>query len=66
MIYQIRCSYCGCYMGEKEAPANRFAIELQSMGRPVETHSVCGQCKRFILEDIYSIKIKGEANHENK
>ena len=62
MIYQIRCSYCGCYMGEKEAPANKFAIELQSMGRPVETHSVCGQCKRFILEDIYSIKIKGEGN----
>lgn len=65
MVYQIRCSYCGCYMGEKDAPANAFAIELQAMGQPVETHSVCEQCKSFILQDIYSIKTKGEAD-ENR
>ncbi len=64
MIYQIRCSYCGCFMGEKEAPANAFALKMQSMGLPVETHSVCAQCKIFILQDIYSMKIKGGSNEQ--
>ncbi len=64
MIYQIRCSYCGCYMGEKDAPANSFALKMQSMGLKVETHSVCSQCQRFILEDIYSMKIKGGSNEQ--
>lgn len=52
MVYQIRCSYCGCYMGEKEAPANAFALKMQSMGLPVESHSICAQCKQHILNDI--------------
>ncbi|MBF0230974.1 MAG: hypothetical protein HQK63_15505 [Desulfamplus sp.] len=65
MIYQIRCSYCGCYMGEKEAPANAFAIKMELLGLPIETHSICGQCRRFILEDIRSISIKGD-DHEQR
>jgi len=52
MIYQIRCSYCGCYMGEKDAPENKFALMMIEQGLTVETHSICAQCKQHILNDI--------------
>jgi len=54
MIYQIRCSYCGVYMGEKEAPANAFAIKMELIGLPIESHSICEQCKQHVLNDIMS------------
>ncbi|MGD9732905.1 MAG: hypothetical protein AB7U45_12055 [Desulfamplus sp.] len=51
-------------MGEKEAPANAFALKMQSMGLPVESHSVCGECKKHILNDIMTYTNKGGSNEQ--
>ena len=64
MVYQIRCSYCGCYMGEKDAAANAFALKMQSMGLPIESHSICEQCKQYILQDIMTYTNKGGSNEQ--
>ncbi|MBF0378771.1 MAG: hypothetical protein HQK72_15010 [Desulfamplus sp.] len=46
-------------MGEKEAPANKFALMMIEHGLTVESHSICEQCKQHVLNDIMSYADKG-------
>jgi len=63
MLYQVRCSYCGCFIREFEAAPNKFALTLQEQGLPSISHGICQQCKTHVLQDIMSYK--GDT-HENK
>lgn len=60
MIYQVRCSYCGCFIKEFEAAPNKFAIALQEQGLPVISHGICNRCKEYALQDIMSYNNKGD------
>ena len=59
MVYEVRCSYCGRFMCEKEAPDNNFTLELKAQGLPNISHGICQSCKEYVLQDIASCQHKG-------
>ncbi len=64
MVYEVRCSYCGAFMYEKEGPANEFSLALEKQGLKNISHSICLDCRDYVLKDIASYKEQGGGDDE--
>ncbi len=62
MVYEIKCSWCGKFMGTKECEHNEFTLELKKMGFPIISHGICPDCRKKALEDAEK---EGNGGHDD-
>ena len=57
---EIRCSYCGEYIGVKQTErVTSFALMMEAQGLPVVSHGICQRCRQYALQDIMTYTDKG-------
>jgi len=57
MTYEVRCAWCGKFIGFKERPDNRLTMAMES-GECSVSHGICQTCKEKVLKDIRESEVK--------
>lgn len=52
MLYEIKCAWCGKFMGTKEGTENGFANTMKEKNIPVVSHSMCEKCREQVERTI--------------
>lgn len=53
MVYQIKCSWCGKFIGIKEGNADQTSLTMQLL---TTSHGICDDCKNKVLDSINKVK----------
>ncbi|SLM30860.1 conserved hypothetical protein [Desulfamplus magnetovallimortis] len=64
MVYEIRCAWCGIYIGIKDGPDNRLTMTMEN-GECSVSHGICQTCKDKIMQDIRTNEKKKENYYES-
>ena len=63
MIFDIKCAWCGKFLGIQEIPEHKVSLDKQ-IELFKTSHGICGECKRKVMDSMRVQTIKHQQQNK--